>query len=227
VVESAEVAITTGIRVENLDHLGIVVGLIDDLGIVELVNERLGIDPREKVSTGVVVKAMLLNGLGFVSAPLYLFEKFFKGKATEQLLGTGIKPEQLNDDRLGKALDELYTSGLSDLFLSIRLQAEQRFEVKIETAHLDSTSFHVDGEYEDTADTSEPEAVKITYGYSRDHRPDLKQFVLNLVCVGDGDIPVLMDIASGGADYGAVFADLQFGTATTPTGVGSSSTNNS
>jgi transposase len=71
VVESAEVAITTGIRVENLDHLGIVAGLIDDLGIVELVNERLGIDPREKVSTGVVVKAMLLNGLGFVSAPLY------------------------------------------------------------------------------------------------------------------------------------------------------------
>jgi transposase len=44
---------------------------------------------------------MLLNGLGFVSAPLYLFEKFFQGKATEQLLGFGIKPEHLNDDRLG------------------------------------------------------------------------------------------------------------------------------
>jgi hypothetical protein len=69
VLESAEGAITTGIRVENLDHLGIVAGLIDEMGPVELLNKRLGIDPREKVSTGVVVKAMLLNGLGFVSAP--------------------------------------------------------------------------------------------------------------------------------------------------------------
>jgi transposase len=208
VLESAEGAITTGIRVENLDHLGIVAGLIDEIGVVELVNERLGIDPREKVSTGVVVKAMLLNGLGFVSAPLYLFEEFFKGKATEQLLGTGIKPEQLNDDRLGKALDELYATGLSDLFLSISLEAAQRFEVKIETAHLDSTSFHVDGEYEDTAQTPEPEAVKITYGYSRDHRPDLKQFVMNLICVGDGDIPVLMEIGSGNQSDKGKFAEL-------------------
>jgi Domain of unknown function (DUF4277) len=51
------------------------------MGIVPQLNQRLGIDTREKVSTGVVVKAMLLNGLGFVSAPLYLFEKFFQGKA--------------------------------------------------------------------------------------------------------------------------------------------------
>jgi transposase len=208
VLESAEGAITTGIRVENLDHLGIVAGLIDEIGLVELLNERLGIDPREKVSTGVVVKAMLLNGLGFVSAPLYLFEEFFKGKATEQLLGKGIKPEQLNDDRLGKALDELYATGLSDLFLSISLKAAQRFEVKIETAHLDSTSFHVDGKYEDTAENPEPEAVKITYGYSRDHRPDLKQFVMNLICVGDGDIPVLMEIGNGNQSDKARFAEL-------------------
>jgi transposase len=185
-----------------------VAGLIDEIGIVELLNERLGIDPREKVSTGVVVKAMLLNGLGFVSAPLYLFEAFFKGKATEQLLGTGIKPEQLNDDRLGKALDELYASGLSDLFLSISLQAVQRFEVKIETAHLDSTSFHVDGEYEDTAEPPDSGAVKITYGYSKDHRADLKQFVMNLICVGDGDIPVLMEMASGNQSDKARFAGL-------------------
>jgi transposase len=150
VLESAEVSSTTEIRVENLDHLGIVAGLTDEIGIVKLLNEHLEIDLREKVSTGVVIKAMLLNGLSFVSAPLDLFEEFFKGKATEQLLGTGIKPEQLNDDRLGKALDELYASGLSDLFLGISLQAAQRFEVTIETARLDSTSFYVDGEYEDT-----------------------------------------------------------------------------
>ena len=58
---------------------------------------------------------MLLNGLGFVAAPLYLCEQFFQGKPTEQLLGEGIKPEQLNDDRLGNVLDEVYAAGLSEL----------------------------------------------------------------------------------------------------------------
>lgn len=151
---------------------------------------------------------MLLNGLGFVSAPLYLFEKFFQGKATEQLLGLGIKPEYLNDDRLGDVLDELYDAGLSELFLEISLQAARRFGVKQETVHLDSSSFHVDGKYKVNPQNSEPGMMEITYGYSRDHRPDLKQFVMNLLCVGDGDIPVLMEIASGNQSDKARFAGL-------------------
>jgi len=130
---------------------------------------------------------MILNGLGFVSAPLYMFNKFFEGIATEHLLGERIKAEYLNDDRLGNVIDDLYKGGVSDIFLEVSLQAAEIFEVQIETAHLDSTSCHVDGKYEN----QETEAIKITHGYSRDHRPDLKQFVINLICVGDGDIPVM------------------------------------
>ena len=179
-------------------------GLVDEIGIVEILNQRLGIDPREKVSTGVIVKAMILNGLGFVSAPLYLFGQFFQGKATEQLLGEGVKPEHLNDDRLGNVLDELYAGGLSEIFLEISLAAANKFEINRETAHLDSTSFHVDGEYK----KSEPGVIEITHGYSRDNRPDLKQFMMNLICVGDGDIPVLMEITSGNQSDKVRFARL-------------------
>ena len=93
------------LRVENLDHLGIVAGWVDELGIVEQVNQYVAEDARERVSPGVIVKAMILNGLGFVSAPLYLFGDFFVGKPTEHLLGPGILPEHLNDDRLGRVLD--------------------------------------------------------------------------------------------------------------------------
>jgi hypothetical protein len=42
------------IKVENLDHLGIVAGLIDEIGIVELINQKLGVDNREKITTGQV-----------------------------------------------------------------------------------------------------------------------------------------------------------------------------
>jgi transposase len=207
-LKSKEVAINPEISVENLDHLGIIAGLIDDIGIVEQLNQRLGINSRKKVSTGIVVKAMLINGLGFVSAPMYLFEKFFQGKATEQLLGFGIKPEYWNDDRIGNVLDELYDAGLSELFLEISLQAAHKFELKRETAHLDSTSFHVDGKYETTKENPEPGMIEITYGYSRDHRPDLKQFVMNLICVGDGNIPVLMEIGNGNQSDKAKFVRL-------------------
>lgn len=77
------------IQVKNLDHLGIVAGIIDQIGLVEEIDRQIPKHPQQIISTGQVVKAMILNGLGFVSAPLYLFSEFFVGKATEHLLGKG------------------------------------------------------------------------------------------------------------------------------------------
>jgi transposase len=87
------------IEIKNLDHLGIVAGIIDEIGLVDKINELLGTDSREKINCGEVVKAIILNGLGFVSQPLYLFPHFFKDKAVERLLGKGIKAADLNDDK--------------------------------------------------------------------------------------------------------------------------------
>ena len=96
------------IDVQDIDHLGLIAGIVDEIGIVEIINRLLGIHPLEEVSAGHVVKAMILNCLGFLTAPLYLFSQFFEGKATEHLIGPGVKPEQLNDSRIGRVLDDLY-----------------------------------------------------------------------------------------------------------------------
>ena len=64
---------------------GIVAGLIDEIGIVELINQKLGVDNREKITTGQVIKALILNGLGMVSRPLYLFSQFFEDKLISNL----------------------------------------------------------------------------------------------------------------------------------------------
>ena len=85
------------------------------------IDKLLGTHPQEIISPGQGVKAMILNGLGLISAPLYLFEKFFVGKATEHLLGKGIRPEHLNDDRLGRILDKLAGSGLTETFVTVAL----------------------------------------------------------------------------------------------------------
>lgn len=105
------------IEIKNIDHLGIVAGIIDSIGLVEIINNKVGEDVSEKISSGHVVKAMILNGLGFVSAPLYMFSKFFENQACEHLIGEGVKPEYLNDDKLGRTMDKLFSKGLSNIFL--------------------------------------------------------------------------------------------------------------
>ncbi|NET91266.1 MAG: IS1634 family transposase [Kamptonema sp. SIO1D9] len=188
------------IEVSNIDHLGLVAGIIDEVGIVEKINELIPTHKTEKINTGQAVKGMILNGLGLVSSPLYLFSRFFQGKATEHLLGKGIKPEYLNDDRLGRVLDELYQTGLNQVFISIVLSAVKKYLIEVGTVHLDSSSFQVTGQ--DQTESSqfqeeEPQVVKITYGYSKDNRPDLKQFMMNLICSHDGDVPLWVEIGNG------------------------------
>ena len=74
------------LKIRNIDHLGIIAGIVDQIGLVEIVNAEIGENSQEKISAGIVVKAMILNGLGFVSAPLYLFSKFFEGKALGRVI---------------------------------------------------------------------------------------------------------------------------------------------
>ena len=64
------------IDVEDIDHLGIIAGIIDDIGIVEIIDKEIGTHPQEKISAGQVVKAMIINCMGFLTAPLYLFSEF-------------------------------------------------------------------------------------------------------------------------------------------------------
>src|SRR4051812_37797356 len=128
---------TPQIEVQNIDHLGIVAGIVDEIGLVEEIDQLLGTHSQEHVSPGEAVKAMILNGLGFVSAPLYLFEEFFYGKATEHLIGAGINPEHLNDDRLGRVLDKLFEADPSPVFVDVALRAAPHFGSRTQTAPPD------------------------------------------------------------------------------------------
>jgi transposase len=201
------------IQVHNLDHLGIVAGVIDSFGLVEEVDRLLGTHPLEHLTSGQVLKGLILNGLGFVSAPLYLFEQFFVGKATEHLIGPGVLPEHFNDDRLGRVLDRLYEEGTTKVFVHLALKAARHFGLKTGSVHLDSTSFHVDGEYTPVGRVApraedEPQPIVITHGYSRDHRPDLKQFLLSMMTSSDGDVPLYLRVGNGNDADKAIFAQM-------------------
>jgi transposase len=94
--------------------------MTDELGLVELIDSLIPQDQQQRhVSVGKCVKAMILNGLGFVNRTLYLMPHFFKDKPVERLLGEGIKAEHLNDDTLGRALDCIFKYGTSDLYAQL------------------------------------------------------------------------------------------------------------
>ncbi len=184
---------------ERLDHLGIVAGVCQEIGLAAWLDAQ---EPgnRQQVSVGTATVAMLLNGLGFSNRQLYLVPQFFANKPIEHLLGPGITAEMLNDDCLGRTLDWLYEHDLTKLFAGIATRARQVFGVKAEQIHVDTTSFSVSGEYTreaDEASQSQDGVIAITYGYSRDHREDFKQWMLALATTQEGDIPLFMQPLDG------------------------------
>src|SRR6202790_3443084 len=182
----------------NLDHLGLVAGIVDELGLPELINTVIKQDHEQRiVSLGIAVKAMIINGLGFANRTLYLMPHFFKDKPVERLLGKGIKAEHLNDDTLGRTLDSIYEYGPEILYGMLAAQSVKRLGLSCEVGHIDSSSFHVDGDYNcDQIETTE-KCIHITRGYSRDHRPDLNQVILQIISEHQAGIPIWMDVLSG------------------------------
>jgi transposase len=204
------------IDVQDIDHLGIIAAIIDDIGIVEIIDRELGSHPQEKVSAGQAVKAMILNFMGFLTAPLYLFSEFFTGKATEHLIGKGVEAEHLNESRLGRVMDQIYTYGITLLFVKIASVMANKFGVSSENGHLDGTSISVHGQYKTEGEdeilveneSSEPIGITITHGYSRDHRPDLKQFTLHLLTSEEEGIPLFMNVGDGNTVDQSAFPEV-------------------
>lgn len=188
-------------RVERLDHLGIVAGVCQELGLAAYLDALAG-PSQQQVSVGTGTVAMILNGLGFSNRRLYLVSQFFATKPVEHLLGPGITAEMLHDDCLGRTLDWLYAHDPTALFAGIARQARQRFGVKARQVHVDTTSFSVSGEYAPDpgdSETADAHAMAVTYGYSRDHRADLKQWMLALATTRQGDVPLFCQALDGNA----------------------------
>jgi transposase len=151
---------------------------------------------------------MILNGLGFSNRRLYLVPQYFEHKPLEHLLREGIKAEDLNDDCLGRTLDWLYEHDVTRLFAAIAHTAREKLNLTSRLVHVDTTSFSVSGAYE-----GEPEAevaISITYGYSRDHRADLKQWMLALATTQESDLPLFLRPLDGNSsDHVSLLAAVE------------------
>jgi transposase len=172
--------------------------MFDELGIAEVIDRATQQNPETRIVTaGHAVKAMVLNGLGFVNPQLYRVPRFFQDKPLSRLLAPLlIEAKHLHNETRGRALDTLYAGDVTALYSLIAATAAARLGLAAPFAHLDSTSFHVDGRYNSDEEPA-AQVVHITQGYSRDHRPDLNQVMLALIIEHQAGIPVLMKPLSG------------------------------
>jgi transposase len=179
---------------QRLDHLGIVAGICQQIGLVEQIDTYVGTTER-KVSVGEAVQAMVLNALGFVGRALYLTPEFFDNKPVDLLIREGLTADDFNDDSLGRALDMLYKAGITPVFSRVASHALIVFGIEYNFVHLDNTTFSLEGDH--AIGSEDPGVVQIAYGYSRDHRPDLKQVVVSLICSYQSSIPVWLQVLDG------------------------------
>ena len=190
------------IKVERLDHLGVVAGMIKDLKLIEIIDQRLGVDPDEEITTGEAVAGMILNGLGFANRPLTLMPEFFENKSLDLLFRKGVEAKHFNRFKLGRALDKVHGFGCDLLLSEIAARGCQAEGIDLRFRSLDTTTFSLTGQYEPESDK---EAVTITQGYSKDHRPDLKQAILELVVSQDGGIPLMSKTWDGNKSDNTIF----------------------
>ena len=180
---------------KNLDHHGLVAGFCKDFGIAKLIDTVLPEQSEQKrISYGQLFEAMILNGLGFTGRTLHMYSQYFQDKPLDCLLGEGVRAEHINDDALGRCLDKLFEHGVSDIYQQLSEAVIDHLELPCEAINVDTTSFHVDGDYKVDDDFK---GIQLTKGYSRDHRPELNQAILSLITENQAGIPVYMKAHSG------------------------------
>ncbi len=186
----------------RLDHLPIIgqALTLQTLRIREFVDARLDSDPRSHVTTGQCIEALIVAIL-LGKHTLYRVDELLGAFDLEVALGWGFEAERLNDTRLGKALEDFFVAGPSAVHASVVVRAVDAYLLDLSRLHFDTTTARVFGEYaqsKESEDPEEPGAVPhITYGHSKDHRPDLKQILIGVTATADGPVPIAGRAASG------------------------------
>jgi len=181
------------IRACDVRFLPIVSAYARTLGFVEEIDRLCG--AKRGISYGQIVLALVLDALSGRS-PLFRLPDAFAKLDTELLLGEGISPEKLNDDAVGRGLDRIFEVGTGKVLSAIAFRAVKLFDLDSTHVHHDTTSHKVYGDYDLYGEESPDQPFVITFGFSKEHRPDLKQLVHSLLCV-DAGIPIYSRCENG------------------------------
>ncbi len=188
-----------GLLSRTLGGLPIVNAVLDRLGLPALLADALPADDaRLKLAPAVAIRLVVTN-LVLGREPLYGLGEW-AARFDPALLGLSAEDiGLLNDDRVGRALEALFDADRASLLTTVVLRVISEFSIDTTQLHNDSTSVSVHGIYRDAVGTARggKPTVAITFGHSKDHRPDLKQLVWILTVSADGAVPLAYRLADG------------------------------
>jgi transposase len=179
------------------------------LQLTQLFEQHLPVLPgRQPALSSAVTLTLLVTNLLLARQPLYALAAWTARRVPEHL---GLQPGQaalLNDDRSGRALDHLQRADRASLLTALVVRAVRAFAIDLAEFHQDTTTVTFTGEY-----AAQPPAglarrpPRITFGYNKDHRPDLKQLLYSLTLSADGAVPVHCKLYDGNTTDDQVHQD--------------------
>lgn len=180
----------------RLAHLPVVVDVLRRTGLLNFLDDVIREDPRSKVSTSECV-AVLLCGVMCGHHDLWrMADRLEPYDMATVMQDPGFLLTEFTEERLAKALDDLYDAGLDKLMTHVALETVRQFRLGTDFLHFDTTSLVMYGAYEreDFASAGPVVAgnkpVEVTYGYSKDRRGDLKQIMFGSLVSRDGGVPL-------------------------------------
>ena len=166
-------------------ELPLIKHVADNLGIKPIFSKHISSHGNEKIPS-VDSLMMLLYNITCGRQPLYELEEWVMGIEPEIFGYAALRKDIVNDDRFGKALDKLYHADRATMMTEIVISMTKRASLDLSRIHNDSTTVKAYGRIPGTTRSG----LKLDYGFSKEHRPDLKQLVYTLTICADGAVPV-------------------------------------
>jgi transposase len=179
----------------RIDALPIVNAYMENCRLPEIFSQFVPPTPHMKVPPAETL-LFLLRNIMLSRFPLYKLAEWGRNYLPEQRGISEAYMAYLNDDRIGRSLDLLFLADRSTMCTSIALGVIKRYRIMLKSCHNDSTTISFSGKYRRTQKFAK-EPIRLKRGNSKDHRPDLKQLVFNLVVSSDGAVPIHFRLHDG------------------------------
>ncbi|EFK11323.1 conserved hypothetical protein, partial [delta proteobacterium NaphS2] len=176
---------------KRVDVLPMVKYYIDQLGIYGLFSKYVKKPEQSPVDPAQILSVVVANII-CASQPLYKVEQW-AADYMDGLSEYGLNASMYNDDQIAKKLDCLFKADRNSFMCELSANAIGVYLLETRQIHNDSTSVTFTGEYEN----QHPGAVKLKYGFNKDHRPDCKQIVFGLNITADGNVPLSFELFDG------------------------------
>jgi len=186
-----------GIFPQRANYYPVLGQLMNEMDLAGMINQVIDIpDSQANIDVGTFVCLFIHHMLADVNVKMYKMDDFFTDKAIPLLVPW--KPDldinEINDDRAARVLDSIWEANPQRVFTAMVNAVIPLHSLETNEIHSDTTSKSFYGAYDNEIDAVD--APDITYGYPKDHRPDLKQIVFGIGTTLDG-VPIVGEVASG------------------------------